>query len=207
MKQIAISLDADTAEALAMQIDDSMPTVEDVARQVLAKASAQRLEDIGFRQRPCVCESLERTADDPESPLVFDAKTNEFHIIKESEHGPYELIVRYCFFCGGKAPASKRGQLFAWVSREEQIRLAKLCADVHTMEDAIRSFGSPDHDYPFGLISEITNGDGRVESTPHRSIVYGDLSETADVRFTHVVGDRVSVSFSGKYLRGKKVVA
>ncbi|MGO9756693.1 MAG: hypothetical protein ACLPNY_08760, partial [Roseiarcus sp.] len=86
MKRIAISLDADTAEALAMQIDDSMPTVEDVARHVLATASAQRLEGVGFR-RPCVCRTLERAADDPESPLVFDAETNEFCIVKETERG------------------------------------------------------------------------------------------------------------------------
>jgi hypothetical protein len=203
MKKIAISLDADTAEALAMQIDDSMPSVEDVARHVLAKACAQRLEDVGFRQRACFCGSLERSADDPESPLVFDAKTNEFQIIKETGHGRSELIVRYCFSCGGSAPVSKRGQLFAWVSGEEKIRLARLCADIRTIEDAARSFGAPDDDYP--MMTEATSEDGRRESTIHRSIVYSGLSETADVRFTHVVGDRVSVSFSGKSLEEKKV--
>jgi hypothetical protein len=205
MKQIAISLDAGTAATLAMQIDDSMPTVEDVARHVLAKASAQRLEDVGFRQRACVCGSLERAAGDRDSPIVFDTETNEFLITKESERGQYELIVRYCFSCGGNAPASKRKQLFAWISGEEKVRLARLCADVHTIEDAVRSFGAPDYDSSLGLISETTSEDGRRESTIHRSIVYGGLSESADVRFTHVVGDRVCVSFSGKYLRAKKV--
>jgi hypothetical protein len=44
MKQVAIEIDEDTVEALAMRIDDSMPKLEDVERYVLVEACERRLE-------------------------------------------------------------------------------------------------------------------------------------------------------------------
>ena len=202
MRQVAIELDEDTAEALAMRIDDSMPTVEDVARHVLAQASSRRLEEVGFR-RPCQCGSLERAAENPDSLVVFDTMTNEYHIV-DTVHGRSELVVYYCFFCGGKAPISKRGELFARVSPDEKARLVSLCKDIRTFDDAMRVFGPPDQDMPSGLMLEVVNESGSSESTFHRVIVYTGLSDAADVRFTHTLGDQVSTSFQGKYL-GEKV--
>ena len=149
MKRFTIALDEGTIETLSMRIDDFMPRPQDVARHVLAQASERWREDVGFR-RPCLCRSLERAANDPDSPLVFDTKTNEYHIVKETERGSTELVLRYCFFCGGKAPISKRGELFARVSQEEKARLVFICKDIRTFDDAIGAFGQPEHDFPMG---------------------------------------------------------
>ena len=51
---------------------------------------------------------------------------------------------------------------------------------------------------------EVVNETGASESTFHRVIVYTGLSDAADVRLTHTLGDQVSTSFQGKYL-GEKV--
>ena len=202
MKQVAIELDGSTIEALAMRVDDSMPRLEDVARHVLAQASERWREDVGFR-RPCECKNLERAADNPDLPIVFDTETNEYHIVKETERGAAQLIVRYCFSCGGKAPISKRGELFAWVSQEEKARLMTLCNDIRTFDDATRAFGQPEHDFPIGETAETMNDAGRSEWTAHRAIVYTNLSDAADVRFTQVLGDQISVRFFGKHLGEK----
>ena len=47
------------------------------------------------------------------------------------------------------------------------------------------------------------NDDGRSEWTAHRSIVYTNLSDAAEVRFTQVLGDQILVGFQGKYLAEK----
>jgi hypothetical protein len=51
--------------------------------------------------------------------------------------------------CGGAAPKSTRGELFALVTQEEADRLDALTADIKTVE-AIRVLGQPDDDMPRG---------------------------------------------------------
>jgi hypothetical protein len=202
MKRITLNLDEATTEALVAQIDNSHPTLKDVAGRVLKQEGDRwhAVRDGPGDMRACQCNSPERAADDPETAVVFDAKTNEFHIVRETGRGSSHLIVRYCFFCGGKAPASKRARLFAWVSDEEKVRLASLCSEVRTFEDAIRAFGAPDSDLAAGEMSGGSDDAGRPRWTARRVITYNSLSETADVRFVQHVGDQVRVNFSYKYL-------
>jgi hypothetical protein len=199
MKQITIELEEDAADALAAKIDDSMPSLEAVARHVLTNASERWEEDAGYR-RPCRCQALEYLADDPRTPLVFDTKTNEYHITKDPGDRGGHFIVRYCFFCGGKAPISKRAELFARIPDEEKRRLSELCKEIRTFDEAIRTFGPAEHDLPFGMIQESIDENGRRESIPHRMLTYTGLSDVAEVCFTQRAGDQVSVSFRGKYI-------
>ena len=53
----------------------------------------------------------DRWASDPSFPVVFDIEMNEYAVV----HAPNQqtqAIMRYCFWCGGALPDSKRGMFF-----------------------------------------------------------------------------------------------
>ena len=77
-------------------------------------------------EQPCTCGFLERQADDPASPIVFDARLNEYHFEYPSPcaggdcpTAKAEMMIYHCPFCGGAAPVSKRASLFTAFTPEE----------------------------------------------------------------------------------------
>ena len=92
-------------------------------------------------EQPCTCGYLQRAADDPDSPIVYDPQLNEYDFEYPSPCGPREcgkasayLMIYHCPFCGGVAPESKRGRLFAAIPRAEEGRLYGLLRGVKTLE-------------------------------------------------------------------------
>jgi len=150
----------------------------------------------------CKCEWLERAADDPKCPVKFDAKLNEYHIVR----GPKDfLMIYYCPFCGGSAPKSKRAQLFHALTDVERQRLVDLTKDLRTVQDVSHAFGEPEIRQPVGIVITKPERDGKSETTQSYPVmIYEKISETADVRVTVYPTDRVGISFQGK---GKKRVA
>lgn len=58
----------------------------------------------------CECKSLDNYSQDPEIPISFDSKFNEYSI----DFGPEKegkIFLKYCFNCGGLLPESKRGEV------------------------------------------------------------------------------------------------
>jgi hypothetical protein len=146
---------------------------------------------------------MEHAAHNPDSPIVFDKELNEFNFecaLPGHEHKS-QLRIYHCPFCGGAAPKSLRPTLFAIVSQEEQQRLRDLLKEAHTIDDVIRLLGAPEQDYPDGVQTQIPEGEGRPPSwQSFRSIIYTELSRTADVRITDYPGRRVGISINGKHL-------
>jgi hypothetical protein len=89
--------------------------------------------------KPCTCDLLQRVANDPFYPIVFDTDTNEYHF---TWNDGALLVIGHCPFCGGAAPESKRALLFAQIPGPEESRLAKLLKGVTSMDDAINRFGN-----------------------------------------------------------------
>lgn len=181
MPRISITLDQDTAEELAARIDDVTPSLEDVAAQALYQAARQFNANVGYRSR-CTCDMLEKCADDPDIPVHFDSRTNEYWIAVDPAKS--SVVVRYCFSCGGGAPASKRDLLFVRIPMEERSRLLTLCERIKTFEDAIHRLGPPDVDMPGGLMMQPTDGTDQEKVIVLRTITYKQLSKTADLLFT-----------------------
>lgn len=180
MPQITIELDQDTVDALAARKDSAAPSTEEVARRALYQI-AYLPDDKASYRKPCTCGHLERMADNPEFPVHFDKRTNEYWITHDP--GRYSLIVRYCFFCGDAAPMSKRASLFAYVPETEKSRLAKLCEGIESFEDAMDRLGPPDFDVAGGMMVPASNGDERDKSVVLRTMTYRQLSDTAEVLF------------------------
>ncbi len=148
----------------------------------------------------CDCGSLQRAAEEAGVPVEFNKDLNEFHLIHGPE-GKGKLMMRHCFFCGGKAPASLRETLFAKLTSEERFRLVNLTKSLKTVDETIAVLGEPNEDREAGTIITHPERDGKPEETrSYRTLGYRNLSETANVNVTVYPTGEVAFSFSGKYI-------
>jgi hypothetical protein len=85
----------------------------------------------------------ERHAANPKCPIEFDERMNEYHLV----FGRHCLILRYCFWCGGRLLESKRDAYFSTPEEEEIQEVGRLLAAAKTVEDVVRSLGTPDETY------------------------------------------------------------
>lgn len=150
----------------------------------------------------CTCGSLERAAAEPAVPISFDEKTNEFSIIYTDGTIRGSLRVRFCTWCGGAAPRSKRASLFAVVTDAEERRLRDVAGDLWSVDEAIARLGPPDEDHAEGFVThdEAREGVGPGR-TGYRVIRYQKLSPTATLELTDFgPGRRLRVTVQGKYM-------
>ncbi len=151
----------------------------------------------------CTCGYLERAADDPASPIVFDERTSEYQFTYQESglDGPSMLVIYHCPFCGGAAPESQRHLLFAAISPAEKERLIQLVAPIETIQQALDTFGMPQFDTYF-VLQELRRDDPNNPPSfqQNRELLYTTLSEVADVRIMEVPNDRVSWTLCGKYI-------
>jgi len=153
----------------------------------------------------CDCKYLQRAADDPDVPIVFDERTNEYHYTYlESGSGvPAILNIYHCPFCGGTAPRSKRPLLFHVVSSEEKRRLADLLVPIRSVRELVETLGEPDKDDPAGMWERSEEFDDRPSRVvPCRMLTYESLSDVADVQVYERPDGTIGWALSGKYLGG-----
>jgi hypothetical protein len=148
---------------------------------------------------PCNCSVLEDAAADPYIPISFDVALNEYHIEHKGRDG--HMMIYHCPFCGGRPPTSRRDRLFARVTVHEHAKLLDLTKDIRTLEDAIRTFGTPDSDMPQGTraISRYSEEKPQIAES-YRTLRYEKLSDTADVSIVDELRDKVRVQIYGKYI-------
>jgi len=158
-----------------------------------------KLFEAVFR-RKCKCRWLERWANDPTHPIVFDERLNEFQIVQH-DHAGYSMIY-YCPFCGGKAPKSVRQTLWTEVTQQEAHRLHELTSHIQTSKELFATFGEPDRDYAVGggSMTEGTDTCAPEVTVGERRVVYLSLSDTAEVHVRIDRYDRLRFSFMGRYL-------
>jgi hypothetical protein len=159
-------------------------------------------------EEPCICHYLEHAADDPRSPIVYDAQLNEYNFeftdpcgVGTCDAGNASLRIYHCPFCGGAAPASKRELLFAIVTPDEESRLHDLFGSIKTLDEAIQAFGPPDRDDPHGLTNKQPEGEGTAPTVESfRTLTYSRLSDTADVHLTETRTGSARFWLQGKYV-------
>ena len=90
------------------------------------------------RIAPCKCGYLQRQANHPDSPIRFDAELNEYHFThRTSTGGEAKMMIYHCPFCGGRAPKSRRSELFYRLTRAEQVRLCELTKNMPTLQSVM----------------------------------------------------------------------
>lgn len=159
-------------------------------------------------EEPCTCGFLEQQADDPNSPIAFDARMNEYHFEYPSPCGgdcataKAHLMIHHCPFCGGAAPPSKRDLLFAVVTPEESRRVWRLFDGMRTLQEVVAALGPPDEDKERGLTVGQPAKDGQAPTMQSfRTLRYTRLSDTAAVEvYADPADDKVHVILMGKYI-------
>jgi hypothetical protein len=91
-------------------------------------------------QRICDCGGPERWVRDPHFPVEFDEQMNEYHLVRDGARA----LMRYCFWCGGRLPESRRGSCFTTPSAAEMAEVKGLLDGAKTHEDVLRILGPPD---------------------------------------------------------------
>lgn len=149
---------------------------------------------------PCKCEFLKQQANHPDSPIRFDPELNEYHFIhRTSTSGESMMMIYHCPFCGGRAPQSRRAELFHRLTQAERHRLCELTNRMRTIQDVTAAFGEPDIRQPIGMVVITPERDGKPETTQSYPVmIYTKLSEIADVHVTVYPTDRVGISFAGR---------
>jgi hypothetical protein len=155
-------------------------------------------------EQSCTCDYLQKEANDPESPIIFDEPTGEYQFTYQEPgcEGRSTLVIYHCPFCGGTAPESKRALLFAVIPRAEEERLAEILAPIQTIKDALATFGTPDFD-GFVEVRQHERDDKPSTRAHHRQIRYERLSEVADVWIDECPDGRAFWQLQGKYV-GKR---
>ena len=148
----------------------------------------------------CKCGFLEQQANHPDSPIRFDSKLNEYHFIHPtSTGGEAKMMIYHCPFCGGRAPKSRRDELFDRLTHAEQHRLCELTKSMRTIQDVAAAFGEPDIRQAIGMVVTTPERDGKPEMTQSYPVmIYTKLSEIANVHVTDYPTDRVGITFQGK---------
>ncbi|MBI2899851.1 MAG: hypothetical protein HYY17_06685 [Planctomycetes bacterium] len=92
---------------------------------------------------PCRC--IARALAAPASPLRYDERLNEYHLVWESDDKTRRtMIVRYCPFCAIRMPESKRGELFHTVSEDEAAAVRLRIGGATTEAEIVAALGPPD---------------------------------------------------------------
>jgi len=172
-------------------------------------------------EEQCACGYLQRSADNPDCPIVFDAHLNEFNFEFSRQSRPERkswlsffgrgddekraaksmLRIYHCPFCGGAAPESKRALLFAAIPAEEQRRLYELVEGINSIEEALQRLGPPQQDMPLAVTVQKPEKAGEPPSVEsYRQITYTHLSDVADVHLIEYPGRKFHFVLQGKYV-------
>lgn len=104
--------------------------------------------------------------------------------------------------CGGKAPESRRSELFHRLPNAEQERLGKLTHNLHSVQEVTAALGEPDFERPNGMVTTTPERDGNPEITrTYPTMIYTKLSDVADVHVLVYPNDKVAISFQGKEIK------
>ena len=140
-------------------------------------------------QGESTCAHLQEYSEMPGSPFVFDQKTQEFQIqYKDDKGAKISLMIRYCPFCGAKAPEGIRDSLFHAVSSDENSRLNNLFEGLLTYDAVKAKHGEPDTWTDTTETDSIHTTFDQMASQPtpkvrsYKTAVYSHLSDDADVR-------------------------
>lgn len=149
---------------------------------------------------PCSCGYLENSARDQNVPIVFDPRSNEYHIEAERPTGTkVSVVIYHCPFCGGAAPESQRDKLFVEIPDDERRRLEDMVREIKSLKDVERMLGKPDIDKPIYFPPGLSGLE--INKEPRRTLTFTRISKIADIHLTIYVNDDIEVFIIGKQIR------
>ncbi len=156
--------------------------------------------DTGEHLEECRCGILASISEDLGSPAKFSEEKGEYTFTWLSDTGiPNSFVVRFCPFCGGQLPSSRRTSPFVAIPPAETVSLNELLEVVVSLEDALKVLGKPDADEAnsFGIHTPVPTGQLSRTTYP-RVLTYRKLSKFADVRIIEDPASGVKVIYEGR---------
>ncbi|MDA1166376.1 MAG: hypothetical protein O3B13_25045 [Planctomycetota bacterium] len=152
----------------------------------------------------CTCGYLERSANDPDSPFVFDEAVNQYHFtFPFRDRGDAQLMIYHCPWCGGVASDSHRGSLFHDLDPKSCDEIIEKTASCQTLDDVIAILGTPNDDEYTGI--KHNEKDGRSPRVDRvRRITFHNLYDEMSVSFEQLVGGSIGSSFIPKPLESAR---
>lgn len=157
----------------------------------------------------CTCGYLEGSAADPNLPIRYNPEFNEYSFVWSSGPDEYgEAYIYHCPMCGGRAPESRRHEVFAEVPYSEYERLHALTSGLKSVDDAIRVLGDPSRvdemEIPPGYAAPTDRSGNPV--WPKRTLTFTEVSELADVQIAVKADNTIEVSCAPKYTGRRRAV-
>jgi hypothetical protein len=150
----------------------------------------------------CDCRWLERAAHDPDCPIEFDPRLNEYNLL--TSNGGM-MGIYHCPFCSGRAPESLRAKMFETVSVEETHRLHHLTMNLKTEKDVRAALGEPTDLYDPGATSIGPDKSGEPgEIRTWKTMRYSNQSATAVINVNVDRHGKVTISWRGKHIGSPK---
>jgi hypothetical protein len=150
------------------------------------------------RKKICDCGVLESASKEPDHPIRWDERMNEYYI---AHGGGGRMMVYFCPICGGSVPESQRSSFFAHVTAQEETRIFELFRGVRTVADVIAKFGPADKELEFASGVRSSGRDGKPErGEMSRGLLYNSLSPVADIVFEVGFGNSVNGTWTQKYI-------
>jgi len=140
----------------------------------------------------------ERWVVDPHFPVEFDREMNEYHLV----HKGARAVMRYCFWCGGRLPASKRGAFFTTPKKSEMAEVRSLLKGAKSHEDVVGVLGPPDKTVDLGGSSRKPNGE--ILCRWRQQLLYSTRWKTLVLHVPVVIDGRFEYSIHGHYLGKNK---
>ena len=136
--------------------------------------------------RECECNMPNRAVESDSFPVTYDEQMGEFHLLTTpSGHA----AMRFCPWCGGAFPESKRGSFFTEPRTDEEDEVVRLVSSISGCEDMRRILGSPDH--------TIHTGPPEKQRTQY---TYSSKWETIELTIRESADGKLSFSYGGKYI-------
>jgi hypothetical protein len=142
----------------------------------------------------CTCGSIAAWAANPELPVTYDKRMNEY--------GMPGVDFFYCVVCGGRMPESKRGTFFTEPSEADYADFRTRTKPLKTLEQVVAVFGKPDGESgPIILTAEhkaIYN-----DQNVRRTISYDHIWESLRAHFQEKNDGSLLCCCSGRYIRSE----
>lgn len=139
----------------------------------------------------CDCGILTQLAWEAAFPIRFDAELNEY--LLSDREGRTEQLMRFCFWCGGSLPESRRDRLFCEISEREIQEVQRLLTGLTNSSEVVKLLGAPDN--------QVENPDLKSDGNPseiHRWLCYRKQWTTLDLIISIHHDDRISFTLSAK---------
>ena len=135
----------------------------------------------------CECNWATRAVESDQFPVTFDSQLGEFHL-QTAPDG--HAIMRFCPWCGGAFPESKRGSFFTDPRDDEVAELDELLNSITNAAEMRDVLGEPDHTIP----SHPDNKQWACQYT------YSSKWDSLELCIQESSGGKLTVSYGGKYI-------